>query len=85
MRSSLQLVNEQFPTVRERTTRLFDADPIFRELCDDYVVCTAALARHPATHALHREYAALRLRLETELLRHLQEAEQQPAPRGPWR
>jgi hypothetical protein len=71
MKSSLQLVSEQFPHLREAVTRLFDQDPIFQELCEDYEACTRALARQESSAGLRREYAALQLRLETELLEHL--------------
>jgi hypothetical protein len=73
MRSSLQLVSEQFPHLRERVACLFERSEIFRELCEDYETCTSALARPPASGALRREYSALQLRLETELLGYLHE------------
>jgi hypothetical protein len=59
-------------------TGLFDDEPVFRELCEDYETCTEALARQPASAALRQEYAALQLRLETELLRFLNEAAEDP-------
>jgi hypothetical protein len=52
---------------------LFDDEPVFRELCEDYEACTDALARQPASDGLRQEYAALQLRLETELLGFLDE------------
>ncbi len=73
MPSSLQLVSEQFPHLRERVACLFERSEIFRELCDDYETCADALARQPASDGLRREYAALQLRLETELLGYLRE------------
>ena len=73
MPSSLQLVSEQFPHLRERVACLFEREEIFRELCEDYEVCSGALAGRPASEGLRREYSALRLRLETELLRYLHE------------
>jgi hypothetical protein len=79
MPSSLQLVSEQFPHLRERVACLFEREEIFRELCEDYEVCSAALARQPASDGLGREYSALRLRLETELLRYLHEDAAPPA------
>ena len=75
MTPSLERVSEQFPHLRERVACLFERDDIFRELCDDYEVCAEALARQESNQDLQREYAALRLRLETELLGYLQEAE----------
>jgi hypothetical protein len=62
---------EQFPHLRERVACLFDEDVVFRELCEDYETCTNALARQPSEPGLREEYSALRLRLETELLGHL--------------
>jgi hypothetical protein len=71
MTSSLHLVAEQFPRLRDRVACLFERDLVFRELCDDYEVCSEALARPSASEDLRREFAALRLRLETELLTYL--------------
>ena len=73
MTSSLQLVSEQFPLLRERVACLFEREEIFRELCDDYETCAQTLARQPASEGLRREYSALQLRLETELLGYLRE------------
>jgi hypothetical protein len=73
MPSSLQLVSEQFPHLRERVACLFERSEIFRELCEDYETCAEARARPPASEGLRLEYAALQLRLETELLRFLHE------------
>ena len=74
MTRSLQLVSEQFPHLRQRVACLFERDAIFRELCDDYEACAQALSQQESSEDLRREYAALRLRLETELLGYLQEA-----------
>jgi hypothetical protein len=76
MTPSLQLVSGQFPHLREQVACLFERDEIFRELCEDYEACSVALARRESTEGLRREYAALRLRLETELLGYLHEAEE---------
>jgi hypothetical protein len=75
MTSSLQRVIDQFPHLRERVACLFDRDGIFRELCEDYEACAQALSQQERNIDLRREYGALRLRLETELLGYLQEAE----------
>jgi len=72
MTSCLDLVIEHFPDLKCQVERLFARTPAFRELCEDYETCTGALSRQPSP-ALQREYAALRLRLETELLRFLHE------------
>jgi hypothetical protein len=76
MTRSLQLVSEQFPHLRQRVACLFERDAIFRELCDDYEACSRALSQQESSEDLRREYAALRLRLETELLSYLHEAEE---------
>jgi hypothetical protein len=81
MTPSLQLVSEQFPHLRERVAWLFERDVIFRELCDDYEACAQALARQESNEGLRHEYAALRLRLETELLAYVQDAEEPRRPR----
>ncbi|HUL78657.1 MAG TPA: hypothetical protein VL691_15445 [Vicinamibacteria bacterium] len=75
MTPSLQRVSEQFPHLRERVACLFERDDIFRELCDDYEACAQALSHQERNEDLRREYSALRLRLETELLAYLDEAE----------
>ena len=74
MSSCLRLVSEQFPLLHDRVAWLFVREPLFRELCEDYEACRLALDRHEAAEALMREYSALRLRLETEILRFLHDA-----------
>ena len=74
-KTSLTLVVEQFPDLRQEVARLFERDDVFRELCEDYEACSLALARQESNDALRREYAALRLRLETELLGRLHDAQ----------
>jgi hypothetical protein len=77
MNSALRLVGERLPRVREQVLRLFERDEVFRELCDEYQVCSETAARMEsaagASLALRDEYVALRLRLEGELLRYLVE------------
>jgi hypothetical protein len=73
MSSCLQLVSEQFPHLRDRVACLFGREQLFRELCEDYESCSEALERQTASEGLRREYGVLRLRLETELLRFLNE------------
>jgi len=75
MTSSLELVTGQFPQLRDQVRRLHEEDELFRELCEDYATCALALDRQDFEASLRREYAALRLRLETELLGYLHEAE----------
>lgn len=81
MPSSLQLVSEQFPHLRERVACLFEREELFRELCEDYEACTDALARQSASEGLRREYSVLQLRLEAELLRYLHEDVESPVHR----
>jgi hypothetical protein len=77
LNSSVRLLNERFPHVRDRATCLFEQDETFRELCDDYAACVGTVARLEAcghtSESMRNEYAALQLRLERELLRYLEE------------
>ena len=77
LNSSVRLLNERFPHVRDRATCLFEQDETFRELCDDYAACVGTVARLEgcglASACMRNEYAALQLRLERELLRYLEE------------
>ena len=77
MPSCLQLVSEQFPHLRDRVACLFERDQLFRELCEDYETCSVALSLHDKSQGLQKEYQVLRLRLETELLRFLNDDEVQ--------
>ena len=70
MYSCLMLVTERFPGLGARVACLFDSDPVLRDPCEGYEICTTALARQPSSAGLSDEYAALQLRLETKLLRH---------------
>jgi hypothetical protein len=48
----------------------------FRELCEEYEACTEVierLAQCQSDDAIAKEYSALRLRLESELLRYISE------------
>jgi len=78
----LQLVQNKFPDLQERVAILFEVDDVFRELCEGYEACTLALSRQPPSEDLCREYEALRLRLETELRRHLDEVADPSRGRG---
>lgn len=77
MHPALKAVMERLPEMGEQTRVLFERDETFRDLCEEYQACSDASARldaAPASEAaLRREYAALRLRLEGELLRYLGE------------
>jgi hypothetical protein len=75
--SSLKLVSERFGPLRDRAVRAFERDPDFRDLCDEYQACVETLASHEerprSSEAVRREYAALLLRVEREVLRYLDE------------
>jgi glutamyl/glutaminyl-tRNA synthetase len=75
MHSALRLVSDRLPHLRELAARLFERDEVFREMCDEYELCHTTQARTtPAAGtagAVRREYVALGLRLEGELLRYL--------------
>src|SRR3954471_5488772 len=74
---SLRMVSERFGPLTDRTFGAFERDPDFRDLCDEYQACAKTLAAHEESHraseAMRREYAALLLRVERELLRYLDE------------
>jgi hypothetical protein len=77
MHGSLRLVSERFPLLRNEAIRRFTRDETFRDLCEDYEACADTLARFESggrgPEDLRNEYAALLLRLEHEMLRHLRE------------
>ena len=77
MHSTLELVGERLPQLRQEVARLFERDEVFRDLCNEYQLCSETAARMEtagrAKRAFRNEYAALRLRLEGELLRYLSE------------
>jgi dsDNA-specific endonuclease/ATPase MutS2 len=78
MHPALKLVSERLPNVRDEAARLFENDEVFRELCDEYQMCSEVAVQmeeeaSEPRRALRLEYAALRLRLEAELLRYLAE------------
>ena len=74
---ALRRACERFPLLQERASALFSWDETFRDMCEDYDTCAETLAQMESSAAappgLRAEYAALLLRLEGELLRHLGE------------
>ena len=67
----LQLLRERFPHFDAVSLQLLGRDATFRELCDEYAACTEVverLKRSGSDDPLLREYTALRLRVEAELL-----------------
>jgi hypothetical protein len=82
MHPALRAVTERFPNVGQRVAELFEQDESFHELCEEYQTCTHALARldqagragkSSGPEGVGKEYAALLLRLEGELIRYLEE------------
>ena len=75
-RAYVKLLAERFPHVQSVALQLLERDPEFRELGEEYEACTesvARLERLEGDEALLREYRALCLRLESELLRYISE------------
>jgi hypothetical protein len=81
MSTCLTLVSNLLPHLKDQVASLFQRDAVFRELCEDYETCTVSLGRQTA-EALRREYAALQLRLETELLAYLHNDSDRPVGRN---
>ena len=76
MHPALSWVTERLPNLREKVARLFDQSEDFREICEEYQACCEALVRLAppgSDEAVRREYVALRLRLEGEMLRYVAE------------
>jgi hypothetical protein len=75
-RKSVSLLLERFPHVQDVSLQLLEQNETFRELCEEYEACAAAaerLTQSKRDEALRMEYAALRLRLEGELLRYIED------------
>jgi hypothetical protein len=77
MHQALRLVSERFRQMGGDAARLFEDDDSFRDLCEEYEVCTRTVTRLEAMESpsqeMLNEYKALLLRLERELLRYLEE------------
>jgi hypothetical protein len=73
--SPVDFVRRLFPSLGEGVAALYDRDDVFRELCGEYSICLGGVSRAEASGSpgLRAEYAALKLRLETELLQQLEE------------
>ena len=70
----VQLIHERFPHVREISLQLLMQQEVFRELCEEYEAChhaTERLASNGSDENMLKEYSALRLRLEGELLKYM--------------
>ena len=72
---SMKFVCERFHYVREQAISAFARDADFRDLCEEYATCARTVERlqEHGPAALCREYGALLLRLEREMLRYLEE------------
>jgi hypothetical protein len=70
----LKRLRERFPHLKGLSLTLLEKDETFRELCEEHAACTEVierLSRSGSDHAMLREYSALRLRIERELLDYL--------------
>ena len=70
--SCAKILAERFPRVRAVSLQLLEHNEAFRELCEEYEICSEAaerLERSCGNEPLRIEYAVLCLRLEGELLR----------------
>ncbi len=70
------LLMERFPHVKSVSLTLLRRHETFRDLCEEYEACSLACERLEGSdgdEALRREYSALRLRLESEVLRYIEE------------
>jgi hypothetical protein len=75
-RRCVELLTQRFPHVRDISLQLLTHHETFRELCEEYEACSEAaerLAHSDADDARRKEYSALRLRLEGELLSYITE------------
>jgi hypothetical protein len=73
-RGCVRFLLARFPHIQAASLRLLEQNEAFCELCEEYEACTEAeerLERHRSDEAMLREYRALRLRLEGELLRYI--------------
>jgi hypothetical protein len=71
LRECLSLLRGRFPHINGISLQLLERDATFRELCEEYAACTDVverLTKSGSDDAMLREYSALRLRVEAELL-----------------
>jgi len=68
----VEIVHQLFPHMRRVLDRALNESEPFRDLVEEYGVCTEVLERQQhRAEPQAREYAALRLRLESEILQYL--------------
>ena len=73
-RRYIEILLERFPHVTAASLQLLERSEPFHEICEEYEACVEVaerLERHGSDEAMLREYRALRLRLEGELLRYI--------------
>jgi hypothetical protein len=71
---SLKRIRERFPHLKDLSLTLLEKDETFRELCEEHAACTEVierLSKSASDDSMLREYSALRLRIERELLDYL--------------
>ncbi|HMN45522.1 MAG TPA: hypothetical protein PKE27_13140 [Povalibacter sp.] len=76
-RDCVALLLERFPHLQSVSLILLRRHETFRDLCEEYEACSQVCDRLERTNtddALRREYSALRLRLERELLSYIEES-----------
>ena len=74
-RAQVKSLVQRFPNVDVSALQALERNWTFRELCDEYEACLDAVAHAPASdEGIQKEYVALQLRLEGELLRYLAES-----------
>lgn len=69
-----RLLSARFPHLQSVSLQLLERYAPFRELCEEYATCAEVLERladSPADNPMRREYTALNLRIEGELLRYI--------------
>ncbi len=75
-RGCVALILQRFPNIQAVSLALLERHEAFRDLCEEYEVCTQTCERLELSNSdetLRREYTALQLRLESELLRYVEE------------
>jgi hypothetical protein len=71
---AVTLLGQRFPNIPSVSLKLLGRQETFRDLCDEYAVCSEMLERLQLTEssdAIRKEFSALQLRLEGELLRYI--------------
>ena len=72
----VEIVHDLFPHMRTVLDRVLEESESFRDLVEEYGLCTEVLeqpTQHGRPNPPVKEYAALRLRLEGELLQYLRD------------